>query len=269
MLETQQLIDERRPELGAPRALEALESGIDLDARGVQRIAISAAPLLDHRPRHARGDECDAAMALREQVLGQAARAVAIGRGQRRDVRRLFDLLEHDGRRPQLDDPLRVPAAQLGLAGEEEEGPVGTVLEQRGEQGVGCPVGTARLDQHAVATVASDVADAGDDQVGHRVGEEARVLVEHQERQRVAARRAQTARGRVGVVAELGHRRGDPLARLLRHEVRAAVDEIRDGLRRDAGASSDIAHRRSLGRWPLTPFAPPGNALLDRKSTSV
>ena len=101
-----------------------------------------------------------------------------------------LDLLEHDGRRSQLDDALRIPVAQLGLAGEEEEGPVGAVLEQGREEGVGCPVGPAGLDQDAIAPIASDVPDAGDDQVGHGVGQEARVLVEHQERERVGSRRA-------------------------------------------------------------------------------
>lgn len=64
------------------------------------------------------------------------------------------------------------------------------MLEEWRQQRVRCLIGTSGLYQHAVAAVAGDVADPGDDEVGHRVGEEPCVLIEDKERECVGARRA-------------------------------------------------------------------------------
>ena len=255
VVETQQLIDERRPELGAPGALEALEAGVDLDARGAQRIAVPQAPLLDHRPRHAAprrtrcgGGRVESRCSARRRAPSRSAAVSDVMFGAS------STLLEHDGRAPSSTTRCAYQRRSAGSPERNRNAPSARCSSSGVRSASERLVGAARLDQHAVAPIARDVADAGD----HRGRSSGRPGSARPGRARgtracacaPSAGRARPSWGdsRARVIAE-----DDPLARLLGHEVRAAVDEVRDGLRRDARASSDIAHRRPL--WSAGPHA--------------
>ena len=242
--ELEQPLRHPRAVRGIPDPVRHLELG-RRHSGGAQRLAVAAQALLDHRPRRPGRDERNPPVPGGEQMLGQLPRPGPVLRGHGDDRHAGGRLLEDDEAEAELVHAPDGPAPHRRRTREEQERAVDAVLEQRREEAVGVVgVGARSLDQQRVPVVAGDVADAGDDQVGHRVGEEARPLVEDEEAECHRPLRAQAPRSRVRPVAEPVELTADPLPRLDRHQVEAPVDVVRDRLQRDARLPGDVAHRR-------------------------
>jgi hypothetical protein len=69
-------------------------------------------------------------MAALEQMLRQTACTVTVRRCHGRDAR-ILGLLEEHEVAPEVDNPLHVPAAKIGIPRQEEERAVDTFLQQR------------------------------------------------------------------------------------------------------------------------------------------
>ena len=242
----EQAVD-HRPGVGRiPDALEQLERGVALEAGGRKRLAVAEVALLDHRPRLARRDERDPPVPAADQVIRQRPGAGAVVGGDRHLQLVAGERLLQDHRRHvQLGRARRVPGALVGRAGQEQQHAVDARLEHGLQEPAVGRAGPPGVNQHAVAAVARDVADAGDHLIRHRVGEIARAFVQQQEPDGRRACRAEAARGQVGVVAELLHRTLDPHPCLVGHLPEPVVDEVRDGLCRDSRVLGHIAHRRA------------------------
>jgi hypothetical protein len=111
-------------------------------------------------------------------------------------------------------------------------------------QQLGLPLGLAErlLDLDTEPTLAGQ----GDEVVGH-LGRERRRQVGQGHRDQVAPAVAQAAGGQIRYVIELGQGLLHPDPGFLADRG-GAVDDIGDGLGRDAGAVGDIAQRRPLPR---------------------
>ena len=171
---------------------------------------VATVTCLDRRPAVVGSEEADPAVPSLDQVPAKITRAAEVVRRDHRHVgvtEFVFLQEQHGG--GQLAKLLDVTGAHRRRAGEEHDRAVNPSLVQREEKLLDRILLPRGLDQECVPLIAEDVAEPRHEQIGHRVGEKARRVVEDQEPERVRTCRAQAARGRVRVVAELLHHRSE------------------------------------------------------------
>ena len=157
------------------------------------------------------------------------------------------DLIEQHERLVEGAQTLDMRGAHAGIAREQHERAVDAVLMKRRDEVVLVVGRLGASDEDPEMPRARDIAHAGDELGGQRIGEERTVLVDDEEAQGAGTRRAQALRRRVRVIAEPLHRPRHAFLRRRGHLLVPAVDEVGDRLQRHLGVGRDVSHRGATG----------------------